>query len=163
MALAGASLYGVTACSGSDNDATPIDARPDTDAGTLDVVESQPVRIANFNVHNLFNDKVVSVDYDRDQGFLEGMGIDVADGKLDESLKSYMKALIEHVGDKKAHAGAAQVYELQDNKAKAIDEWSTYIRMDCCSEFANTVAKPSIAKLQDTKAEPAPPADKAAG
>jgi hypothetical protein len=37
-------------------------------------------------------------------------------GKLDESLKSYMKALIEHVGDKKAHAGAAQVYELQNNK-----------------------------------------------
>lgn len=73
-------------------------------------------------------------------------------GKLDEALKSYMKALIEHVGDKKAHAGAAQVYELQDNKAKAIDEWSTYIRMDCCSEFANTVAKPSISKLQDTKA-----------
>lgn len=72
-------------------------------------------------------------------------------GKLDDSLKSYMKALIEHVGDKKAHAGAAQVYELQDNKAKAIDEWSTYIRMDCCSEFSNTVAKPSIAKLQDTK------------
>ena len=72
-------------------------------------------------------------------------------GKLDESLKSYMKALIEHVGDKKAHAGAAQVYELQDNKAKAIDEWSTYIRMDCCSEFSNTIAKPSIAKLQDTK------------
>lgn len=84
-------------------------------------------------------------------------------GKLDESLKSYMKALIEHVGDKKAHAGAAQVYELQDNKAKAIDEWSTYIRMDCCSEFANSVAKPSIAKLQDTKAEAAPPADKTAG
>ena len=74
-------------------------------------------------------------------------------GKLDESLKSYMKALIEHVGDKKAHAGAAQVYELQNNKAKAIDEWSTYIRMDCCSDFSNTVAKPSIAKLQDTKTD----------
>ena len=74
-------------------------------------------------------------------------------GKLDEALKSYMKALIEHVGDKKAHAGAAQVYELQNNKAKAIDEWSTYIRMDCCSEFANTVAKKRIAALQDTKAD----------
>ena len=30
---------------------------------------------------DLFNDKIVSVDYDRDQGFLEGMGIDVADPK----------------------------------------------------------------------------------
>lgn len=67
MALAGASLYGVTACGGSDNDATPIDARPDTDGGTLDVVESQPVRIANFNVHNLFNDKVDSPDISGEQ------------------------------------------------------------------------------------------------
>ena len=30
---------------------------------------------------DLFDDKVVSVDYNRDQGFLEGMGIDVADGE----------------------------------------------------------------------------------
>jgi fructose transport system substrate-binding protein len=30
---------------------------------------------------DLFNDKVVSVDYNRDQGFLEGMGIDVKDPK----------------------------------------------------------------------------------
>jgi fructose transport system substrate-binding protein len=30
---------------------------------------------------DIFNDKIVSVDYNRDQGFLEGMGIDVADGK----------------------------------------------------------------------------------
>src|SRR5829696_8196697 len=29
---------------------------------------------------DLFNDKIVSVDYNRDQGFLEGMGIDVEDG-----------------------------------------------------------------------------------
>jgi tetratricopeptide (TPR) repeat protein len=36
-------------------------------------------------------------------------------GKLDEALKAYMKALIEHAGDKTAHAGAAQVYELQNN------------------------------------------------
>jgi fructose transport system substrate-binding protein len=31
---------------------------------------------------DIFDDKVVSVDYNRDQGFLEGMGIDVADGKV---------------------------------------------------------------------------------
>ena len=30
---------------------------------------------------DLFDDKIVSVDYNRDQGFLEGMGIDVKDGK----------------------------------------------------------------------------------
>lgn len=77
-------------------------------------------------------------------------------GKLDEALKSYMKALIEHPGDKSAHAGAAEVYALQGNSGKAIDEWSTYIRMDCCSEFSNTVAKPKIKALQDAAAAPAP-------
>lgn len=30
---------------------------------------------------DLFDDKVVSVDYNRDQGFLEGLGVDVADGQ----------------------------------------------------------------------------------
>ncbi len=75
-----------------------------------------------------------------------------AQGKLDESLNSYMKALIEHAGDEKAHAGAAEVYELQNNRAKAIDEWSTYIRMDCCSEYSNTVAKKRIKALQDAAA-----------
>ena len=34
---------------------------------------------ANIAMLDLFNDKVVSVDYNRDQGFLTGMGIDVAD------------------------------------------------------------------------------------
>ncbi|WP_051640106.1 substrate-binding domain-containing protein [Cellulomonas sp. URHE0023] len=36
---------------------------------------------ATIALLDLFNDKVVSVDYNRDQGFLEGMGIDVADGE----------------------------------------------------------------------------------
>jgi len=36
---------------------------------------------ATIAMLDLFNDKIVSVDYDRDQGFLEGMGIDVADPK----------------------------------------------------------------------------------
>ncbi len=36
---------------------------------------------ATIALLDLFNDKIVSVDYNRDQGFLEGMGIDVADGK----------------------------------------------------------------------------------
>ncbi len=73
-------------------------------------------------------------------------------GKLDEALKTYMKALIEHAGDKTAHAGAAQVYELQNNSAKAIDEWSTYIRMDCCSEFSENVAKKHMKALQSPAA-----------
>ena len=34
---------------------------------------------ATIAMLDLFNDKVVSVDYDRDQGFLTGMGIDTAD------------------------------------------------------------------------------------
>ncbi|MFN8031110.1 MAG: substrate-binding domain-containing protein [Dermatophilaceae bacterium] len=36
---------------------------------------------ATIALLDLFNDKIVSVDYNRDQGFLEGMGIDVKDGK----------------------------------------------------------------------------------
>ena len=39
----------------------------------------QPATIALLD---LFNDKVVSVDYNRDQGFLTGMGIDTADPKV---------------------------------------------------------------------------------
>ena len=38
----------------------------------------QPATIALLD---LFNDKIVSVDYNRDQGFLSGMGIDLADEK----------------------------------------------------------------------------------
>src|SRR5207344_1465064 len=34
---------------------------------------------ANIALLDLFNDKVASVDYNRDQGFLTGMGIDVKD------------------------------------------------------------------------------------
>jgi fructose transport system substrate-binding protein len=41
-------------------------------------VAGKPATIALLD---LFSDKIVSVDYNRDQGFLEGMGIDVADGK----------------------------------------------------------------------------------
>jgi fructose transport system substrate-binding protein len=35
---------------------------------------------ATIALLDLFDDKIVSVDYNRDQGFLEGLGIDVADG-----------------------------------------------------------------------------------
>ena len=36
---------------------------------------------ANIAMLDLFNDKVATVDYNRDQGFLTGMGIDVKDTK----------------------------------------------------------------------------------
>ena len=36
---------------------------------------------ANIALLDLFNDKVVSVDYNRDQGFLKGMGIELGDAK----------------------------------------------------------------------------------
>ena len=42
-------------------------------AGTMDGKK------ANIALLDLFNDKVVSVDYNRDQGFLTGMGIDIED------------------------------------------------------------------------------------
>jgi fructose transport system substrate-binding protein len=38
-------------------------------------------KTANIALLDLFNDKIVSVDYNRDQGFLTGMGIDVKDPK----------------------------------------------------------------------------------
>ena len=37
---------------------------------------------ATIALLDLFDDKIVSVDYNRDQGFLEGLGIDVADGEV---------------------------------------------------------------------------------
>jgi ABC-type sugar transport system substrate-binding protein len=37
---------------------------------------------ATIALLDLFNDKVVSVDYDRDQGFLTGLGVDTADPKV---------------------------------------------------------------------------------
>jgi fructose transport system substrate-binding protein len=37
---------------------------------------------ATIALLDLFDDKIVSVDYNRDQGFLEGMGIEVADGNV---------------------------------------------------------------------------------
>lgn len=74
-------------------------------------------------------------------------------GKLDEALTSYAKGMIKYQGDKTAHAGAAQVYEAKGDTQKAVDEWSTYIRMDCCSEFSNNVAKKRIAELQQGRAD----------
>ncbi len=68
--------------------------------------------------------------------------------KLDESLKTYMKAQTTYPSDKQAFAGAALVYEAQGDNRHALDQWSTYIRMDCCSEFSKTVAQAKVDTLK---------------
>jgi hypothetical protein len=71
------------------------------------------------------------------------------------------------------------VYEAKGDVQHALDEWSAYVRMDCCSPYSVDVAKVKILELQkaeaklvqDTPTEPAdpaappaePPADKAGG
>jgi hypothetical protein len=65
-----------------------------------------------------------------------------------------------------ARAGAAFIYEAKGENALALNEWSAYIRMDCCSPYSNDVAKKKIMELQvvipkmegQTPAE-APPAE----
>jgi tetratricopeptide (TPR) repeat protein len=68
--------------------------------------------------------------------------------QLDESLKTYMKAQNTYPSNRDAFAGAALVYEAKGDNANALDEWSTYIRMDCCSEFSKTVAQKKIETLK---------------
>jgi fructose transport system substrate-binding protein len=62
---------------------------------------------ATIALLDLFDDKIVSVDYNRDQGFLEGLGIDVADGNTN--------------GDEAATGsytgGAGGAYEIVGNEA----------------------------------------------
>ncbi len=83
-------------------------------------------------------------------------------GRDDEALKTYMKALSTWASDKMAHAGAAQVYESKGDVDHALTEWSTYVRMDCCSAYSDDVAKTRIVALQaasNTRNVDAPPAD----
>jgi fructose transport system substrate-binding protein len=57
---------------------------------------------ATIAMLDLFDDKVVSVDYNRDQGFLTGMGIDVADEEVngdEEKTGSYSGGDYEIVGN----------------------------------------------------------------
>ncbi len=68
-------------------------------------------------------------------------------GKADEALRTYMKAQTVHPGDLMAHAGAALVYEDKGDIKHALDEWSTYVRMDCCSDYSKTVARKKIETL----------------
>lgn len=68
-------------------------------------------------------------------------------GKLDAALKSYMRGQAQYRSDKEALAGAALVYEAKGDKTRAIDQWSSYVRMDCCSTFAQDVALEKIKAL----------------
>jgi len=74
-------------------------------------------------------------------------------GNLDEALTTYMKAQTENPDDKMAYAGAAFVYEAKEDNKHALDQWSTYIRMDCCSEFSETVARKKMIELGPAAAD----------
>lgn len=67
--------------------------------------------------------------------------------KLDEALRTYMKAQNVNRSDKGAHAGAAFIYETKGDNKHALDEWSSYIRQDCCSDFSKSVAHKKIETL----------------
>lgn len=88
--------------------------------------------------------------------------------RFDEALKLYMKAQSIFASDRRAHAGAAMVYEQRGETTKAINEWSSYIRMDCCSDFSNDTAKPKLEALRQREqaelaADEAPSDEPAAG
>ncbi len=68
--------------------------------------------------------------------------------KHDEALKAYMKGLSLYQSDKEAHAGAALIYEARNETQKAVNHWSTYVRMDCCSKYSKTFARPKLEELQ---------------
>lgn len=71
-----------------------------------------------------------------------------AQGKLDDALRSYMKAQTVNQSDKMAFAGAAFVYEGKEDVKHALDQWSAYIQRDCCSEYSKTVAQKKITELE---------------
>jgi len=71
-----------------------------------------------------------------------------AQGKLDEAMRSYMKAQTVNQSDKMAFAGAALVYEDKDDVKHALDQWADYIQRDCCSEYSRGVAQKKIESLE---------------
>ncbi len=71
-----------------------------------------------------------------------------AQGKLDDALRSYMKAQTINQSDKMAFAGAGFVYEGKDDIKHALDQWSAYVQRDCCSEYSRTVAQKKVAELK---------------
>ena len=68
-------------------------------------------------------------------------------GRTDEALKMYMKAQNTYRSDRMARAGAALVYETKGDIQHALDEWSAYIRMDCCSDYSKNVARKKVMEL----------------
>ncbi len=68
--------------------------------------------------------------------------------RQDEALRTYMKAQTIHPSDTKARAGAALVYEAKGDVKHALDEWSAYIRMDCCSDYSKNVARKKMLSLK---------------
>jgi superkiller protein 3 len=76
-----------------------------------------------------------------------------AQDKIEDALADYLRAMKVSRSDKLARAGAAQVFEKQGKYTAAVDEWSEYIKMDCCSDYTNTVAKPKISELQKLEQE----------
>lgn len=85
-------------------------------------------------------------------------------GKIDDALKMYMKAQNTYRSDRMARAGAAMIYEAKGDTKHALDEWSAYIRMDCCSDYSNNVAKKKMMELEEpgrAAGDAAPPADQA--
>jgi len=80
-------------------------------------------------------------------------GVLLALDRQDEALRSYMKAQTIHPADTKARAGAALVYEAKGDTKHALDEWSAYIRMDCCSDYSKNVARKKMVSLKQGPAE----------
>lgn len=70
--------------------------------------------------------------------------------QLDDSLKTFMKAQNTYPSNKEAFAGAALTYEAKGDNKNALDEWSTYITMDCCSDFSKNVAQKKLETLKVT-------------
>jgi tetratricopeptide (TPR) repeat protein len=73
--------------------------------------------------------------------------------KLEDALKMYMKAQSTYQSDKMAFAGAAFVYEEQEDITHALGEWSAYIQRDCCSDYSRTVAQKKIMELEPKNPE----------
>ena len=68
--------------------------------------------------------------------------------KLDEALRTYMKAQNEYGSDKGAYAGAAMVYEAKEEWDKAVTQLGGYIQRDCCSTYSDEWAKPKLLELE---------------
>ncbi len=71
--------------------------------------------------------------------------------RLDDALDAYDKAREERTADKYAFAGAALVHEARGDTQRALDQWSNYIQIDCCSDFSREVAQPHFLDLGEPR------------